>query len=498
MKCINCGHELEPGSGFCENCGMLMSLDDNYGAEDTTEATDIFSEAAAYTEQTAEQAAESQAEEYTSDKETAEELETDETEEFVESEAVSEEEAAVSDPEPDEAESDAQPEEESEEEAEAVPVITRTDTDEDEPFDAAQDDDEPFDADAYEQDAQSDKDDMYITAKGRKKGVIAAAVMIIVLAAVVALGVKIIKNNFDIKPVIGSTAEVTDKDTETDEADETDKATEKETEEADETTEAEETEKETEEATEETTEKATTEKEEPSQTERETEGKTDEASAKPTTTAPSTTAPTTTAPSTTAPSTTAPSTTAPSATRTPSTTQRPSTTANPYGFNDVTVQKPGSTSSETYKVYSTVEGLNLRSGPSASSERVVYLPLGTSCTVYASQNGFLYVRSDRYGVYGWVSADYVSKSRPESKTTAAVSNLVSPDKTYSKAQTKHVNAAEGLRLRKGPGASYDIILLIDNGFPVKVIGYSSKVSGWVYVTDTTHGVSGWVSSAYIK
>ena len=27
MKCPNCGHELEPGSGFCENCGMITSLE---------------------------------------------------------------------------------------------------------------------------------------------------------------------------------------------------------------------------------------------------------------------------------------------------------------------------------------------------------------------------------------------------------------------------------------------------------------------------------------
>ena len=27
MKCNNCGSELKPGAGFCENCGMIISID---------------------------------------------------------------------------------------------------------------------------------------------------------------------------------------------------------------------------------------------------------------------------------------------------------------------------------------------------------------------------------------------------------------------------------------------------------------------------------------
>ena len=35
-------------------------------------------------------------------------------------------------------------------------------------------------------------------------------------------------------------------------------------------------------------------------------------------------------------------------------------------------------------------------------------------------------------------------------------------------------------------------------YPVKVIGYKSGVSGWVYVQDTTYGYTGWVSTAYLR
>ena len=57
---------------------------------------------------------------------------------------------------------------------------------------------------------------------------------------------------------------------------------------------------------------------------------------------------------------------------------------------------------------------------------------------------------------------------------------------------------DGLNLRKGPGTSYDVIRSISDGYPVVVKGRSSTVSGWVYVYDTTHGVSGWVAGAYLK
>mgnify|MGYP003298433863 CR=1 FL=1 len=144
----------------------------------------------------------------------------------------------------------------------------------------------------------------------------------------------------------------------------------------------------------------------------------------------------------------------------------------------------------------TAEGVILRSGPAKSYERVLYLSKGADLTVYAKENGYCYVRSNRYGVYGWVSASYASEGRPETDTTKVTKNTVSPDKKYSKAETKIT--LNGLNLRKGPGTEYDVITLIPKNYPVKVIGYKQGISGWVYVTDTTYGYSGWVSSAYIK
>lgn len=256
-----------------------------------------------------------------------------------------------------------------------------------------------------------------------------------------------------------------------------------------------------------TTEKETTTK--PTTTEKETTTKADKTTekttnntpavnttrptTKPSTTKPSTTKPSTTKPTTTKPSTTKPSTTKPSTTK--PTTTKPSTTKDPYGINNVKVQKPSSYLSKSYTAYVTAEGVILRNKPSTSSDKILCLSKGADVKVLAKQNGFYYIYSNRYGVYGWVSASYIVNERPTSNSTT-ISGTVAPDKKYDTVQTKYTT--NGLYIRKGPGQNYSVIGLIPISYPVKVIGYKSGVSGWVYVQDTTYGYTGWVSTAYLK
>ncbi len=217
-----------------------------------------------------------------------------------------------------------------------------------------------------------------------------------------------------------------------------------------------------------------------------------------TTTKPSTTKPTTTRPTTTRPTTTRPTTTRPTTTRpttTKPTTTKPTTT-DPYGINDVKLQKPSKYLATSFTVYVTTEGVKLRNKPSDSSERILYLSKGGDVTVYAEQGGYYYVRSNRYGVYGWVAKSYTSNTRPTANETINTGGTVSCDKKYSEA--KLMTTTNGLNLRKGPGKDYAIITLIPKGYPVKVIGEKKGVSGWVYVVDTTYGYSGWMASAYLK
>ncbi len=330
-----------------------------------------------------------------------------------------------------------------------------------------------------------DSDDIYVE-PAKKKNSILAVFLIIAVICVIVGGVYAVKN---VIPAMGSDKEITTTEAQQAGNVSEDETTEEDTAEAGDTTVAEDTTEAEEDTTE--TEEDTTEAEEADTTvagvtddedETTTEKVTDDEEE-------STTVPTTTAPSTTKPVTT----TRPSATK-PVTTTKPAT-KDPYGINDVEVKKPSKTG-KTYTLYCTAEGVILRSGPSKSYERVLYLSKGADLTVYAKENGYYYVRSNRYGVYGWVSASYTSEGRPETDTTKVTKNTVSPDKKYSKAETKITT--NGLNLRKGPGTDYGVITLIPKNYPVKVIGYKSGVSGWVYVTDTTYGYSGWVSSAYVK
>ena len=134
----------------------------------------------------------------------------------------------------------------------------------------------------------------------------------------------------------------------------------------------------------------------------------------------------------------------------------------------------------------------MRSKPDQQASKVVYVSIGEDLTVYGKEeNGFLYVRSNRYGVYGWVAERYVSKTRPTAEETVVVPGIVKPDKKYSSPKTMYVNVHVGIRLRKAPETDAASVRTLSYGFPVKVTGYSSADSGWVYVTDITHGVTGW-------
>ena len=148
--------------------------------------------------------------------------------------------------------------------------------------------------------------------------------------------------------------------------------------------------------------------------------------------------------------------------------------------------------------YVATDGISLRKAASQSAARILYLSVGNDVKVYGEENGFYYIYSPRYGIYGWVKKSTLSKNRPVAESESKVSGVIAPDKKYASAKSATVATSEGLRLRKGPGTSYDVIRMIGGGYPLKVIGTSSKNSGWVYVNDITHGVSGWVSAQYIK
>ncbi|MBQ9913927.1 MAG: SH3 domain-containing protein [Clostridia bacterium] len=518
MKCSYCGNELEKGADFCPECGMILGLNESR-EERKSEAEEPEFRVPEYTpnvfkaidveEEASVPAMELEAdgsEETVPVTENIPEYVSQVPTEFEDVSSVAPEaeatEAADEEPEAEPQADEAAAEEEIElvapEYVPAPDMPSEDDLDirvpeqeitypEYEKYKNAQAENEVTPTE--EEYEEIGTDDIYVDTPKKKNSVLTVFLVIAVFCIIVG-GVYAVKN---ILPSMGGNDETTTTEAQQAGAVSEEDTTEEDTTEAEEyTTEAEEDTTETEEDTTEAEEEDTTEAEDTtlagdvSEDETTTEEVTEdeeEPTTAPTTTAPSTTKPvTTTRPSTTAPSTTKPATTKPSNT-------------DPYGINDVEVKKPAKYG-KAYTLYCTAEGVILRSGPSKSYERVLYLSKGADLTVYAKENGYYYVRSNRYGVYGWVSASYASEGRPETDTTKVTKNTVSPDKKYSKAETKITT--NGLNLRKGPGTDYDVITLIPKNYPVKVIGYKSGVSGWAYVTDMTYGYSGWVSTAYIK
>ena len=546
MKCSNCGHELEPGSGFCENCGMIISLDGDENIQQTP--SDIYSAEpfeAESEQSTVTQNGQENPEPF--DTASPRELEADATEQIVPVFEYPEKEDETENFAESEPEAEPQPELEQKPyrsvdnsdiyAADSLSETTEFEEDEDEyekqeqdatdygqpeePYndeeqDTAQPEDEQTEEDISddgEPDEEDGLDDMYVTSSKSKKNSVIIAVLIVALIAVTAGGAVMIKDNFSKVPVNALTSETqttaaqkesatTKKAPETEKTEKnetTDEATEETTgQEPDE----QETTAENEQAVTEPSEENTTGKQDVTEdktpvkentTKRDVSTTKSTTAAKPTTTRqvvtnPPTTKPiTTTKPTTTKPTTTKPTTTKPTATK-------PETTTDPYGFGTDKVKKPGAylAAGARYTVYVNVSSLTMRSKPDQQASKVVYVSIGEDLTVYGKEeNGFLYVRSNRYGVYGWVAERYVSKTRPTAEETVVVPGIVKPDKKYSSPKTMYVNVHVGIRLRKAPETDAASVRTLSYGFPVKVTGYSSADSGWVYVTDITHGVTGW-------
>ncbi len=475
MKCSFCGHELDPGSNFCPECGTMMSVDEEVPAV-------------------------SQEQKY----------EPDSAEAYSKEEGVNEPSSAESDeeellvpeyvPHTEDAFEDYNTIRRNEEEAEAAKESEKQTADEeDDPFAELHPDSKPvsFKEEKKEEPKEvssfDDDDDMYVKPSKSKKGGVTIAVLVVVLVAVIAGGAYAVKKNGgDIlsvfkKPSISSTSDSSDT------SESTSSSTSSSTSES--TTEKKTTEeKSTDKTTEKDSKESTTKKDE------KTTGKesTTKAPTSSETTRPAQTTKTdstTTRPYTT--TTTHAYTTKPQNTTTHTYTTRPATTSSPATTAE-TLKKPTKYYSSAVTRYASENGISIRLRPSLSSSVRASISVGGEVKVYAEENGFYYVYYARYGVYGWVNGKYLSKERPVADSEVKVSGVVKPDKTYSTVETKTVTTSDGLRLRKGPGTNYDTIRFLGKGYPVAVKGTSSKNPGWVYVTDITRGVSGWVSAAYIK
>lgn len=469
MKCSFCGHELEPGSNFCPECGTMMSVDDDVSSAVSDEQKYEPDSADVYSKNV--------------------------SEEDVRETEPTEEEMGVPEyvPQPMGAFEDYNTIRQNEEEAEAALAAAAAadeaaaEEEEDDPFAELHPDAEPgsfsLEKKTEEEPSSSfDEDDMYVKPSKSKKGGITIAVLSLVLVAAIVVGVNAVRSSGgDVLSVLKRTSA----------SDAFDSSASKATESTDESKTST-TKKDEKSTTDKTTKESTTKKDEKTtekNSKESTTKKNDTSSTESTTRKNSTTDKTTT---TTRAYTT---TTQPSTTNTYTRPSQTTTSPRPTGES---LQKPSKYYSSPVTRYASENGISIRLRPSASSTVRASISVGGEVKVYAQENGFYYVYYARYGVYGWVNGSYLSKERPVADTEVKVSGVVKPDKTYANPETKTVTTSEGLRLRKGPGTNYDTIRYLGKGYPVAVKGTSSKNPGWVYVTDITRGVSGWVSSAYIK
>lgn len=499
MKCSFCGSELEPGAGFCPNCGTIISLDNEFvspkqpeppieqpSAPQETAPAD-FSESLngmpAYVSPSFEAYQPAQ-----TVPEQPYDPEADDDDPFREMHPDLDDAPPVTPAVPVEAQI-----------PDAQPVAADGDIPVYEPTEEIR---LPQDADDEEID---DADDMYVQTGKSKKGRVAAILVVLLLAAAAVGAWYYVKTQ---NPFLQPTASQTDVTLDTvsqpattlpvseSESDTAGEPTE-------DTTDEDPTDEDTtdESATDESTTDESTSADDATDISADDNELTAPQNTTESTTAPTTKEATTTtrkAPTTTQRATTTTArhttTTARHTTTAPRTTQPTTRQTTTQAAN--TLQRPSRTFSAR-TMYITTNGVALRYAPNRASGNRVSLSVGADVSVTAEENGYYFVRSNRYGVSGWVSKQYVGTSRPVAQTQTTVSGTVAPDVTVN-GGTKTVNSGSSLNLRKGPGTEYDVIRAISDGYPVAVKGKSSTVSGWVYVTDITRGVSGWVAESYLK
>lgn len=552
MKCNNCGNELKPGAGFCENCGMIISVDgsaaDNLSAEnalstenkaefDAILGEEFASESSIGSDSLADDEAVAPQEEASVQHETP----GDESfardagiEQYADSNADSSFEDIIS----------FDGEEESEETYEAVNDIHADEAEESEDIEEI----EERSSINSDETANDDGDSILIPPdEGRrsKKGAIAASIVVILLVAAGAAALTLKDGDFNLpsffrKPTAPNSLSTTSDQTVTitTKKSTTEKTTESTTEKEDET-EGSSDEKEQTRSTAQTetarvdngqtssasagktTSPASTNRSitspgrttSPSTTRSTTRSSTTQrTTAAPTTTQPTTARPTTTQPTTTHPTTAQPTTAQPTTAQ--PTTAQPTTaepTTEPPLQRPEAIRKlnlPGVPANITlpkdflgksYKLYSSGEsGVFLRSSPKSSAKAYGWARTGRELTVLGKDGDWLFVFCSYYGKYGWVKSTATSASQPTAKETVKVDGLVAPDTELS-GSTKTVDS-EGsvLYMRKGPSKDHERVLSLVDGTKLKILGKAKGNDNWLYVLEPMTGYYGWVFAGYVK
>ncbi|MEY9869511.1 beta-N-acetylglucosaminidase/uncharacterized protein YgiM (DUF1202 family) [Peribacillus sp. B2I2] len=125
--------------------------------------------------------------------------------------------------------------------------------------------------------------------------------------------------------------------------------------------------------------------------------------------------------------------------------------------------------------------LNMRKIGSESASIVAKLSKGTQVTVYSESKGWAKIKAN--GQDGYVSADFLSTTKPEAKPSI-------PEKTT----VKYINVSSGsLNMRNKPSESASVIVKLAKGVKVEVI---SESNGWSKIK--AYGGEGYVNTQYLS
>lgn len=151
--------------------------------------------------------------------------------------------------------------------------------------------------------------------------------------------------------------------------------------------------------------------------------------------------------------------------------------------------------SEGYYYVKPKEGLFIRKGPGTNYGEITLLDRGV-CVQYkgsrADSPGWYYVTVNSSAITGWVSAEYLTSTNPDS-------SMINKYYSYSKSFTGRVSEREGLNLRSGASTSSYIYDVIPKDRTVTVLGYSAYDSDWIYISVYLDGRTqyGFVKSEYV-
>ena len=165
--------------------------------------------------------------------------------------------------------------------------------------------------------------------------------------------------------------------------------------------------------------------------------------------------------------------------------------------------------------------ISIKAAASDSSADMITHPWGYPVFAYAKEGKYYYVHSPYLDYMGWVYSEDVEEYKEQEDTTAAEEEQTTAsaeEQTTAPAEEQTttaaasdenstsylamIGAAEGLNFRNGPGSDYGSELVVPGGFYVRVTAVSEENPGWVYVTveDDRYpygSPSGWVLEEYL-